>query len=369
MPEFKLTLSDGSQYKVEADNIEQATKDLAAHRQAEVSTQTNKEFADAPMWAKPFRAADDLVRGTADVFSFGQADKYLGGDTGIPGIPNLEQMKTEAAKQRSGWAGTAADTLAVAGSLPTAVPRVVARMGGGPAARTIVGAGTAAGEGAAYGAGQAIGHDRPAGPESTIGVISGVLGNVAGNLTNRAAKWWKGIDDTPHAYTPRVLKENPTPQDRVNFAKAEAERTTEKGTGTLQKNYRNEFTDVKTETPRRDFSKAEWETLNRIIKGDPATVASGAVGNTLSNKWVAGPAALTTGASASPILGLLQLATTMGGGAALKKISEGGTKEAVQDLRRLMQGKKDKYRGPVSEEAKARLGMLARQPWMESLED
>ena len=365
MPEYTLTAPDGRTFAVEADTVEQAHKHLNEFRQQQFSEKQKADIEASPAWTRPFAAAHDLGAGAIDTLTGGflakGIDKLAGGDEA--------QMHMRAAKDRAGWAGTALDVATAAKYLPTVIPRAVAAAGGGPAARTLVGAGTAAGEGAAYGGLSAAGHDQDVTQGAGIGAVTGILGNVAGNVANRATKWWKGIDDAPPKYNVRQLPANPTPLDRVNFAKAEAERAAAQSDSplALQKAYKKEFDEVQTSVPSRGFSKAEREALDRIISEDPATKGSRVVGNALTNKL--GLAAMGAGGftAGNPILAMAGPLASAGTGKVLQGVSSGGTKEAVQDLRRLMYGT-DKFKGPVSEEAKARLGILARQLGLEYAE-
>lgn len=359
MAEFLITAPDGVQYKVTADSAEKAHSDLMEYRQSEVSQRTTKEFEEAPTWTKPFKAADDIGRGVLDTLSFGQADRFA---DYMQGTGDKEKMLTKAAKDRAGWAGTAADVATAAGALPTAVPRVVGWMGGGPAARTLVGGATAAGEGAGYGAASAAGHDEEIGKGAAIGGISGILGNAVGNIINKGTKLLRGIDDTPPKYNVRRLPDAPTPLDHVNYAKAQAERVGRQSRSPTgeQDSYVKQFGKVEEKVRARDFTKAEREALDRIVSGDPATNLARSLGDTASNKL--GQASvfgggLVSGNIPAAIGGPLAMQAV---GKGLRSVSSGGTKEAVQDLRRLMYGV-DKFKGPVSEEAKARFGAALRQ--------
>ena len=73
-----------------------------------------------------------------------RAGDYFAGDDSV-------SMSTKAAKDRTGWAGTALDVATAAKYIPTLVPRAVAAIGGGPGVRALTAGGTAAAEGGTLG--------------------------------------------------------------------------------------------------------------------------------------------------------------------------------------------------------------------------
>src|SRR4051812_1076210 len=130
MPQFTISRPDGTKYNVDAPDAATATKDLESHLQSEMNTQSQKESADAPTWQKPFMAADDVVRSGADRLTFGMLDKMIGGNAA---------METKARRSRMSGADVLGDAALSAAALPTAVPRAMAAVGGGPAIRAITG--------------------------------------------------------------------------------------------------------------------------------------------------------------------------------------------------------------------------------------
>lgn len=137
----------------------------------------------APWYQQAGQAADDLVRLAANGMTFGYADKLAGALGG--GGTEAERARSEAARDRSGIAGTvaelgssiavplgaAASGLTLAGRLGTGAMQGL----GGLAARS----GLMAAEGAGYGALTAKGYDQDVGTGALLGALGGAGGNVA----------------------------------------------------------------------------------------------------------------------------------------------------------------------------------------------
>lgn len=137
-----------------------------------------------PWYQQAGQAADDTVRLLASGLTFGYADK-LAGALGGEGT-EAERKRTQDARDRAGWAGTAAELtggvaapIGLAGRGATLAGRfgTGAMTGGkGLAARSaLMGA-----EGAGYGALTASGNDENIGLGALLGVGGGVGGNLAG---------------------------------------------------------------------------------------------------------------------------------------------------------------------------------------------
>ncbi len=151
----------------------------------------------APWYQQLGQAADDTARIIANAATFGQADRLAGWMSGN-GM-QAEQQATQAARDRAGYAGTAAEVLGA-----VATPMAAARQGatlmgrfgtqamtgaGGLAART----GLAAAEGAAYGATDAALNGGNIGQGALTGAAFGTAGNVVGEgvqslVNSRAAR-------------------------------------------------------------------------------------------------------------------------------------------------------------------------------------
>ena len=218
MAKFEITAPDGKRYEVEADTVDKANADLKAFRQQQVSQQQASDIEASPAWTRLFVAAHDLGRGAIDNLTLGGFSKLgdkLAGDDSV-------SMSTQAAKNRTGWAGTALDIATAAKYIPTAVPRVVGAVGGGPGVRSLVGTGVAGAEGAVVGGLDAAAHGQDIGQSGLVGGIGGAVGQKAGELigsgVNKVAKWWKGAKDDLPVYNIRDLSKNPNPQQRVNVA-------------------------------------------------------------------------------------------------------------------------------------------------------
>jgi len=365
MAKFEITAPDGKRYEVEADNVDKANADLKAFRQQQVDTKQAADIEASPAWTKPFVAAHDLGRGTLDSLTLGglsKAGDYLAGDDSV-------SMGTQAAKNRTGWAGTALDIATAAKYIPTAVPRVVGAVGGGPGVRSLVGATTAGAEGAAVGGLDAAARGQDIGQGTLVGGIGGAVGQKAGELigsgVNKVAKWWKGAKDDLPVYKIRDLSKNPDPMQRVNVATTRANDRLDLAESPLAKQniIKDEFQDIRT-IPGKELSKFTPEQrtmLDKVVKGDPGTNYSRALGDFLDNKLAA--IGTTAGGTVlgGPIAGGLLATGQLTAGKALKKMSLEGTQEAAEDLRRSLYTKIPKFQGPISDEQKALIGRLIRQ--------
>jgi hypothetical protein len=123
---------------------------------------------------------------------------------------------------------------------------------------------------------------------------------------------------------------------------------------------KGKFEKLHSEGPPEGVRKFDPETLammEKVFKDPPATAISRGVGNLISDKMVAAGAGLAGGGTMAT-LGML------GGGSLLKRVSAGGTDEAVADLRRAMLGRK-KYQGMLSPEKAAALTRGMRQIGMD----
>lgn len=361
MPKFELTGPDGKVYDVEAADMSQAVKDLGRYRQDQMNQAFTKEANDAPAWAKPFMALQDVARVGQDTLSLGFLDKFA---DKMGGTGDEQSLKTAAAKNRMGWAGTGLEAASLAGALPTAIPKVVRAIGGGPAVRTTTGALTGATEGAAYGGGSAVGHDQDVSEGSAIGGITGVLGPVIGSAINKGAKkfgeTFLGKNYEPPKYRVEDISKinNPNRIQQVAAANTEATDAAAKLTNPIaqQKAYVNAFDDI----PRRSLTKPQQEQLLRVTEGDLGTDASRVFGKFLGDKFTAGAAGVGAGSAGGPIPGLLTAGGVAGAGNIMQRMSLGGTKEAAQVLRQMVHGT-PQFRGPVSEATKAKFAHMARQ--------
>lgn len=170
----------------------------APQRAADARTQeyqfNNDQYKNAPALAKPAIAGMDILSAMTDMGTFGAGDRIGAGVKSLmSGKPYDEELaearrQTQAAADRSGWAGTAAGVLGGYGALKAAgkaFPRVAAAMpsslvplGGGGVMRTGAGITAAGLEGTGLGAIDALGH----GTDVKEGAISGGLGGLAGGL-------------------------------------------------------------------------------------------------------------------------------------------------------------------------------------------
>ena len=358
MPDFILTAPDGAKYKVTADTPEQAASDFKGFRQQEMNQAFMDEAKNASFLGSFLPAARDVGRVGLDAVTLGGADTLADYMQGT----DTEAMMTKAAKNRMGWAGTALETGAIAGALPTAVPKVVAKVGGGPAVRTGTTALTGGVEGTTLGATNAYLHDEDPTTGGIIGGATGILGPLAGSLINKgtrkAKEWWYGQSYDPPKYNVTALGKNPDRMQRVNVATTKAEdkaRLADDPLG-VQSAYRSEFSKL---TPKQ-FTEPQRAELEKIVRGDFGTKATSKLGQYISDKLVAAGAMAGTGG----LEGGLVAAGLTGGGNLLKRASLGGTKEAAQNLRRSVYGYPQPP-APVSPEAAARAAAVARQLGLE----
>lgn len=180
-----------------ANNItpEQARAELARRKaakykenRAELSAMTQNpaagQYSQMPWPQKAGQAVDDVMRLAADGLTLGYADKVAAG--GNPQALADERAKTNAAHQRSGTAGLAAE-YGSAMALPLGAARQGISLAGrfgtagleglkGLAART----GLMGAEGAGYGAGAALGHDQDVSEGAALGLAGGAAGNMSG---------------------------------------------------------------------------------------------------------------------------------------------------------------------------------------------
>jgi hypothetical protein len=282
--------------------------------------------------------------------------------------------------------GPAATTAARVGGavmLPSAVPRAVAAVGGGPLMRTLTGAGTAGLEGGAYGGVNAYteGNDVPTGV--LAGGVGGAVGQgvaqPVGTGVNKVVKMVKGVDDAAPKNSMVVLPtgRTPTPLDYVNVAAAKADAVgARKGAEAGQEAQRREFAkllgpqskaiDPATGKASERFTPTQKERMRAITEGDFGTNTAEAFGDLLKNKLLAGAFGGGVGAASGGIIpGILTTGATMGGGKIMTADSAKATQEAVDSLRQLMYKKKP-FRGPMTPDRARTIGQgvgyLARDP-------
>lgn len=145
-----------------------------------------KEFDDLPMWQKPIKALDDLLRVGSDAVTFGGIDRVRA----LMGTqPSVEAARAETAKadERSGLAGTATR---VGSTLPLmmALPQVTVPQSAGPVVQSLGNTALAALEGAGWGGVDALGHGEDVLEGQTQGALFGGGASVATGLLG------KGLD-------------------------------------------------------------------------------------------------------------------------------------------------------------------------------
>lgn len=147
------------------------------------------------------QTADDAIRLAASGITGGYADKAASFFGGTP--LEEERAKTEAARQRLGLAGTAAEIggsllpasriakgVALAGDAMRAAPALISRIASNPYAQ-------ASATGAILGAGEAAGHDRNIGQGAMEGAALGPVAEGAGRLVAGGVSKAAGLLNKP----------------------------------------------------------------------------------------------------------------------------------------------------------------------------
>lgn len=364
MPIYPLTDANGNEYDVEAPDVESAVKALQDQRQQTANQALIKEADVAPEWTKPFMAMRDVATVGADTLTGGFGTQAVKGIFG--GEP---EMDVAARRNRMGWAAPALDVGVMATMIPTAVPKIVAKMGGGPAARALVGTGAAATEGGIVGGVQAAGHDEDIGSGVLAGGAGGALGQQVGGILNKGYKAIRGIDDSvPQGIRSKitVLPKNASSTDKVTVAANTAESKSRLFDDPLTQQAKTKDAIEKLlRTEPKSFTPNQRTLMNRVVDEDPATKISRYLGNTLTDKLAVSGAGVASGL-ANPLAGMAVAGGMLGTGRALKGVSAGGTKEAMDDLLREMRGRA-KYKGILSPGEGGVLTKAARQMIMEKM--
>ena len=158
--------------------------DLIPQAPPSVPVNAREAYNQLPWYQQAAQAADDTIRNIANGASFGYADKlagYMNGDG-----TEAERAKSQAAMDRAGSAGTAANIVGA-----VAAPVGIAGQGATLAGRLGTGAmqgipglaarsGLMAVEGAGYGGLTAAGNDQNVGEGAGYGLLGGAAGNIVG---------------------------------------------------------------------------------------------------------------------------------------------------------------------------------------------
>lgn len=341
-PQYSLvTLPNGVQYKVGTTNTDEAVKEAKRFAQEELNQKAKDEFANAPTWMKPFMAGQDLTRTALDTLTMGGADKLADYMKGTPADhPESQTNITKAIRSRMGGADIAGDAIASMEALPTVVPKLIGAAGGGTIARGITGILGAGAEGGAYGAANAAARGQDVGEGTMYGAGAGAGGQAVAGLLTKPVNALAGYFENPvlAKAVPGKVAKQPTAVERVEAAAGNAE-----AKGGSQSDYRREFTKVQN---KGGLTPEQAAAVDKVVSGDPATNFSKWLGDKMTNPLVL---------SGGSFLGLPAWAS-YSGGQGLKYVSSQGTKEAVDEVRRLMQNK-PKIKGPLSDTEKLALGL------------
>jgi len=364
-----VTGPDGVVYDVPAANMDEANKkfrewwahnlekpEFRAAAQQRINSTMQQEYDEAPWYKKPGMAFQDMARVGIDAATAGVGDKVIGAATGAP-----EDMYTSGARARAGWAAVPMEVASAVKALPSAAPLAVAKMGGGPLARSITGVTTGAVEGGALGGVDAATHQQPVIPGVLSGMGLGATGQLIGNVANKVGKWFKP-DEVAPAYQQTKLPKSPVARDYVNVAATEAELAAKKGSS-VPVAARDEFANLTVNPAKKTLNQGQRNMVDRIVEGDPADKLYKALGST-SGMAIPGLGlglGVGTGyASGDPLDGVLAGTAAMAGPRVARAIQSGGTREAVKDLRRSVYGI-DQPTGVLSEKQKNQFAKALRQ--------
>jgi len=355
---FDVTGPDGNTYRTDAPTLEEAIKSVKEHVQKEFNTKEAKDIEASPAWQRPFQAIEDVARVGVDTVAAGIPDYLAGGD---------QSMKTAAARDRMGWAGTALDVGTAARFIPSLVPKAIKWAAGGPLARTVVGSTTAGGEGAVYGGVNAATHDQDVPTGAALGGVGGQIGHAIGSGVNRIVKAFSPSDipKTTGILSTSGLKA-PTNVQKIEAAINQSNQGT--SGPQAQKQVQDKLKSLVVNAKPKEFTPTQTSLMKKVYEGDPATNVSREVGEFLNNKLLAGGAGIGALATGSPLAAAAIGGGMLAGGKVLKGISQGGTEEAVQNLRRTM-FKVPKFKGPVSEAEKARIANMVKVGLLSQQED
>lgn len=133
-----------------------------------------QEFDALPMWQKPIKALDDLLRVGSDAVTYGGIDHLR---TLFGTQPDVEtaRTQTERARERSGSAGTAT-AIASSAAPMMLMPALAAPAKAGPVMKPVINTALAALEGSAFGGLDALGH----GEDVVEGQLQGAAFGTAG---------------------------------------------------------------------------------------------------------------------------------------------------------------------------------------------
>lgn len=175
----------------ESEQSQAARAELSRMSQDPIGSMQRQQYQELPAWQKPLVAAKDVLDLTANGLTFGFGDKAVAAarapftDQTYAEELAAQRGKTQAARNRAGGAGTAAE-IAGAIALPSKLAGQGISLGGrfgtsameglsGLLART----GLMGVEGAGYGALSAAGNDQDIATGAAIGGAAGGLGNLA----------------------------------------------------------------------------------------------------------------------------------------------------------------------------------------------
>lgn len=350
-----------------------------AIRQVQEDYETNirpaeakKEFAEAPILSQIRMALGDPLNQLTHGMTAGLFDRGFDWATGAKSAE-----ETAKGAERMGPVPTALARAGGAMMLPSSAPRAVGTIGGGPLMKTLTGATVGGLEGATYGGIEAAATDKSVPMGMLAGGAGGVvgqgLGQAAGSAANSFAKWMQGIKDAP---SPRNITtfgniKTPSAKDRIDVAAARAASKGKlEGTAeAAQAAQKEEFEKLLTGSNKGQFTPRQREMMGNIAYGDTGTRIASKVGGFLENPLIAGALGGAAGFGSGGVLpGILTAATSKGAGKVMTMDAAKATQEAVDDLRRMMQGKR-KYRGPMTTGRQRTLGQGLGVLGMTGLED
>src|SRR3954463_3598275 len=133
MGDYTVTMPDGQQYKAEGETAEAAHANVQNFLREEQKAAATKEYDDAPLTSKARMLIGDPLQQFTHGLTAGMFDKGFDAVTGANSA-----AQTQAAGDRIGPVATGAARMGGAMMLPSAAPKAVAAVGGGPVVRGLI---------------------------------------------------------------------------------------------------------------------------------------------------------------------------------------------------------------------------------------
>lgn len=225
------TTADVSRQFTQSEVLEEDYATAIAERRRARRAKDDQAAYDAlPGWKKPLAAGQDILATFANGATFGFGDKAVAGARSLFGDKSYDEelagqrRLTEAARNRAGYAGTAAELAGGVGSAVKLARNGLTLMRGGQSLPRLMAGGAA--EGAGYGALTALGNDTDVGTSALAG---GIIGGLAPGAIEVLRKTFAPLFArlrpevaTDRAITAMVERSGRTPQQVVSDLNAAA---------------------------------------------------------------------------------------------------------------------------------------------------